>query len=144
MNPIRALIGVVDHPAEALEAVAQRPRLWWLPAVLLALSMAGLIAVSQPYQLKIANERSAKMIERIKNRKDKVLTRMRERSQKLPERLGQLPGLCLASSLGLAALGDGSRSPMRTARTAARCKLMEDRLRSKWEGRERSTPRIRM
>lgn len=82
MNTVRALIGVVDHPAEALEAVAQRPRSWWLPAVLLALSMAGLIAVSQPYQLTIANERSAQMIERIAaNLSEEEARVVRERSR---------------------------------------------------------------
>ncbi len=81
MSTIRALIGVVDRPAEALEAVAQRPRLWWLPAVLLVLSMAGLIAVSQPYQLQIANERSAQMIERVTaNLSEEQARAVRERS----------------------------------------------------------------
>ena len=56
---------IIDRPRRALTEAAQRPRSWWLPALLLIVSMLVLIWVTAPDQVVLANERAAEMIERI-------------------------------------------------------------------------------
>lgn len=65
MSLLSTLIGMVDRPAAAFDEVARRPRSWWLPAVILVLSMALLHWISAPYQIALANEHTAEMLERI-------------------------------------------------------------------------------
>jgi len=65
MSLAGALIKTIDRPREAMQEVAQRPRSWWLPAVLLVISMSVLAWFSAPYQIDLANERSAEMVERM-------------------------------------------------------------------------------
>jgi len=60
-----ALLSTIDRPRRAMEEVTQRPHSWWLPALLLAISMSVLAWFSAPYQIELANERSAQMIERV-------------------------------------------------------------------------------
>lgn len=65
MNLLRIAAGMIDRPTEAMAEAVKRPRAWWLPAVLLVVSMVVLLAVSAPQQIKLANEQSAQMIERV-------------------------------------------------------------------------------
>ena len=65
MSLAGALLKTVDRPAQAMGEVAHRPRSWWLAAILLVISMSVLAWFSAPYQIELANERSAQMIERI-------------------------------------------------------------------------------
>ena len=65
MSLLRSLLAVVDRPAEAMRAVAARPRAWWLPAILLLAGMLTLSGVTLTDQVELANERSTQTIERI-------------------------------------------------------------------------------
>lgn len=65
MSLFSTLIAMVDRPAAAFGEVVRRPRSWWLPAVILVLSFALLSWISAPYQIALANERTAEMIERL-------------------------------------------------------------------------------
>ncbi|MHB1294061.1 MAG: YIP1 family protein [Anaerolineae bacterium] len=60
--------GMIDRPAQALQAATQRPRSWWLPAVLLILSMAVSAWIQAPLQVELANERSEQMVARLAER----------------------------------------------------------------------------
>ena len=104
MSLARILLGMVDQPARAMQEAAKRSRSWWLPAVLLVIGTTVLVWISAPYQMELANETSAQMIERITANMPEEQARMvRERSQQLT-----LPRYWLGSagvSLILAALG---------------------------------------
>lgn len=81
MNPFSIACRVVDRPAEAFAAVAERPRSWWLPAVLLIGSLAMLAWVSAPHQVALANERTGEMLARLgANLSEEQIALARERS----------------------------------------------------------------
>jgi hypothetical protein len=65
MSLLSTLVGMVDRPGAAFGEVTRRPRSWWLPAVILVLSFLLLNWVSAPYQVALANERTAEVIERL-------------------------------------------------------------------------------
>lgn len=65
MNLVTIAVGMIDRPGQAMAEAAKRPRAWVVPAILLVLGMVLLLAVSAPYQIALANERSAQMIERL-------------------------------------------------------------------------------
>jgi hypothetical protein len=65
MSAIGTLFKTIDRPGQAMHDVAEHPRWWLLVAALLVISMAVLLWVSAPYQVELANERTAQMIERI-------------------------------------------------------------------------------
>ncbi len=65
MNLMATLLAMFDRPAKAMEAVVQRPRRWWLPALLLVLSTLALTYFSAPMQVALANERTAQMIAKL-------------------------------------------------------------------------------
>ena len=65
MAALGTLFRVIDRPGQAMEEVADRSRWWLIAAALLVISMLALLYVSAPYQVEVANERSAQMIERI-------------------------------------------------------------------------------
>ena len=65
MNLLATVVGMAARPTEAMESVVERPRSWLLAAALVILGSAILIAVSAPYQVELANERSEQMIESI-------------------------------------------------------------------------------
>jgi hypothetical protein len=104
MSLARTLLGVIDQPTRAMREAAERPRSWWLPALLLVVGTIALAWVSAPYQMELANERSAQMIERVTaNMPEEQAEMVRERSQQLT-----LPQYWLGTAgvgLVLAALG---------------------------------------
>jgi hypothetical protein len=59
------LVAWIDRPAQAMREATARPRAWWLPALLLAASLALLVVVSAPYQVDVANERTLQMMDRL-------------------------------------------------------------------------------
>ncbi|MBN1402575.1 MAG: YIP1 family protein [Anaerolineae bacterium] len=65
MAAISTLFRMIDRPGQAMADVAEHPRWWFVAAVLLIISMGVLLWVSAPYQIELANERSAEMIERV-------------------------------------------------------------------------------
>ncbi|MBM3188618.1 MAG: hypothetical protein FJZ90_07850 [Chloroflexi bacterium] len=65
MNAVQVLFRIVDRPAEALRGAVERPRTWWLPAILLALGLLVVSWFSAPYGIVQANERTQEMIDRI-------------------------------------------------------------------------------
>lgn len=65
MSPLATLGGMIDRPKAAFEQVVERPRAWWLPALILVASFLVANWVSAPYQITLANERTAEMIERL-------------------------------------------------------------------------------
>jgi hypothetical protein len=102
MNLLQITAGIVDQPGKALSEAAKRPRSWLLPAILLVLSMAFAAWVSAPYSLKLANERSAQMIERItQNLSEEQVAAVRasQRDMTLP--------LFMLSAVGVGALMAG-------------------------------------
>jgi len=65
MSVAGALLKTIDRPREAMAEVAQRPRSWWLPAILLVISMSVVAWFSAPYHIELASERSVQIIERL-------------------------------------------------------------------------------
>lgn len=65
MNSFSIALGMVDRPAEVLTGAAERPRSWWLPAILIIGSLVALAWVSAPHQVALANERMDEMLARL-------------------------------------------------------------------------------
>ncbi len=65
MKAVSIALKMIDRPGEAFQEVAERPRSWWLPALLLIVSLAALAWVSAPYQVKLANERLNETLARL-------------------------------------------------------------------------------
>lgn len=65
MNLFAITLGMIDRPTQAMKAVLEKPRSWLIPAILIALTTVALLAVSQPYAMKLADETQAQMVERI-------------------------------------------------------------------------------
>lgn len=104
MNLAAITIGMVDRPGQAMAEAAKRPRAWFVPAVLLVLSMVLLLAVSAPEQIKLANERSAQMIERLTaNMSEEQARLVRENARPITPMTYWLSGLGMG--LVMAALG---------------------------------------
>jgi len=104
MNLAAVTIGMVDRPGQAMAEAAKRPRAWFLPAVLLLVSMVVLLAVSAPYQIKLANERSAQMIEQIAaNMSEEQAQMVRQSARPVTPATYWLSGL--GAGLLIAALG---------------------------------------
>jgi hypothetical protein len=68
MNLPSIPIGMMDRPVEAMSAAAQRPRSWWLPALLLLLSTSLLLWVSAPYAVPQANDRADQVLQSMAGR----------------------------------------------------------------------------
>jgi hypothetical protein len=104
MNLAVIAIGMIDRPTQAMAEAAKRPRAWFVPAILLVLSMVLLLAVSAPYQIKLANERSAQMIERLTaNMSEEQARLVRENARPVTPTTYWLSGL--GAGLVMAALG---------------------------------------
>lgn len=58
-------IAIIDRPGQAMRAAAARPKSWWLPALLLIVTLAVYTLVTANAQLALANERTAAMLERV-------------------------------------------------------------------------------
>ncbi len=65
MNLVTIPLGMIDRPTAALRAAGERPRSWWLPALLLVLSMVVLTLATAPYAVSLANERTQQTIEQV-------------------------------------------------------------------------------
>ncbi len=65
MESLNTLLSIIDRPRQALGRVVERPRSWWLPALLLFAGLAALAIVTGPDQVALANERSAALLARI-------------------------------------------------------------------------------
>lgn len=65
MTAIGTLFKMVDQPAQAMGDVVEHPRWWVWAAALLVISTGVLLWVSAPYQVELANARTAQMIARI-------------------------------------------------------------------------------
>lgn len=84
MSLAGALFKIADRPGQTMDEVAQRARAWWLPAILLAISMSVLAWFSAPYQMALASERSAQMIERmVANMPEEQAQLVRETSREM-------------------------------------------------------------
>lgn len=109
MSLAGALLKTIDRPREAMAEVAQRARSWWLPAILLVISMSVLAWFSAPYQIELANERSAQIIERVTANmpEDQArLARESAREMSLPTYMAGAVGAGLAvAALGWVARG---------------------------------------
>jgi hypothetical protein len=104
MNLVTITTGMVDRPGQAMAEAAKRPRAWFLPAVLLVLSMVVLLGVLAPYQIKLANERSAQVIEQLAANMSEEQARMiRESARPITPTTYWLSGLGVG--LAVAALG---------------------------------------
>ncbi|MHB0859225.1 MAG: YIP1 family protein [Anaerolineae bacterium] len=55
-------LGMIDRPAQAMQAAAQRPRSWWVPALLIVLSMAAAAWIQAPLQIEQQDQRAEQMI----------------------------------------------------------------------------------
>ncbi len=81
MKLVGVLFAMVDRPVQAMQAAAERPRSWWLPATLLVLAFVVLVLVGAPYQVELANQQSAEVIERMaKDLSEQQLELMREQA----------------------------------------------------------------
>jgi len=95
---------LIDRPGEAMQEAARRRRSWWLPALLLVIGMLVLAWFSAPYQVELANEQSAQMVERITaNMSDEQARMVRERSTEMTQT--QFLITAAGTSLVLGALG---------------------------------------
>jgi len=104
MNLVTITTGMIDRPGQAMAEAATRPRAWFLPAVLLVLSMVVLLGVLAPYQIKLANERSAQVIEQLAANMSEEQARMiRENARPITPTTYWLSGLGVG--LAVAALG---------------------------------------
>lgn len=65
MDWFKILFGMFDRPGYAMERATEHRRSWILAALLLIASMLVYLGVAMPYQLEIANESQAIMIERL-------------------------------------------------------------------------------
>lgn len=65
MNALQILARVMDRPTQAMIGAVERPRSWFLPALLLVLGLSIRAWFTAPYNIEIANERATQMIERV-------------------------------------------------------------------------------
>lgn len=65
MSALGILAGLAYKPGEAQQEAAARPRVWWVPALLLVLGAVLVVLITGPYQVTLANERTTQMLERI-------------------------------------------------------------------------------
>jgi len=104
MNLVTITTGMIDRPGQAMAEAAKRPRAWFLPAVLLVLSMVVLLGVLAPYQIKLANARSVQMIEQLAaNMSEEQARIIRENARPITPTTYWLSGLGVG--LAVAALG---------------------------------------
>lgn len=59
------LVAMFDRPSRAMEAVVERPRSWWLAALLIFASLAITTLLTAPMQVELANARTTEAIDRI-------------------------------------------------------------------------------
>ncbi len=64
MNALQMVLGIIDRPAVAQAHVAERPRIWWVAALIVVLSLVVLTAATAEQSITLANERSQEAIER--------------------------------------------------------------------------------
>lgn len=102
-------IALIDRPGQAMREAASRPRGWWLPALLLVVSLTTYVVVSADAQVALANERSAQMMERITASLSEEQAQMVRESARPVERstylLSALGGGVVAMALGWVARG---------------------------------------
>jgi hypothetical protein len=106
MNTAELVLATIDRPDQAMEGVAQRPRIWWVMAALLAISLVVLTALSVDLAVELANERSEAMIERMRQAQslsEEQMQMVRERGQTMTAPRYWLTTLGIG--LPLAALG---------------------------------------
>jgi len=65
MNALQIGLGTIDQPGKALTGAAERPRLWWVAALLILVSLVALTAITASQAVDLANERSAAVIDRV-------------------------------------------------------------------------------
>jgi hypothetical protein len=74
----------MHRPVEALKRAVERPRSWWVPALLIVASMVLLIATSAPQQVAAANEQRGQILERVtRNMSEEQAEMVRQRSRSM-------------------------------------------------------------
>jgi hypothetical protein len=84
MNAAQLVLATIDRPGQAMEGVVQRPRIWWIMAALLAVSLVVLSALSVDLAVELANDRNETMMERIlqaQSLSEEQMQMVRERGQ---------------------------------------------------------------
>jgi hypothetical protein len=106
MNAAQLVLATIDRPGKAMEGVVQRPRIWWIMAALLAISLVVLTALSVDLAVELANERSETIMERMlqaRSLSEEQIQMVRERGQTMTTPRYWLTTLGIG--LPLAALG---------------------------------------
>ena len=65
MDLVPVFIAMLDRPSEAMRAATQRPRSWWLPALLLVAGALVSLAAAAPLGVQQADQRTAQMMARV-------------------------------------------------------------------------------
>ena len=101
MSTAAILLRIIDRPRKAMDVVVERPRSWWLAAVLVVLSTLVLSWASAPLRAELAVERSEKMLERFAAQlPEERLQVVRERLQEQPPLRTALTSAAVAVVLG--------------------------------------------
>lgn len=101
MSLVATFFSMIDRPRQAFTQVAQRPRSWWLPALLVVVSLVALSLVVAPQSVELSNQRSQQMMESI------MQNLSEEQAQQVQAQMAQGSGSMTTTTFLLSAVGGG-------------------------------------